>query len=466
MFRFLILVFLFCISLFALSDSAILKRADTLVKHSSKSDQFRAYNDYKTIYLRAIISEDKALRIHSLQGIVKSGNKLHIDVSQYADELLRIEPKKVKHKVQKLAYKPDIKKYKKKIAIKSSHKLKSIRWRDGRLVLKFDKNLLSKQVNYFKFYDSKKKIYRYIFEIHASMLTKSQNLRKEGIKKIKLAQYNPNTLRLVISNPQKLKISFKYDARELIIRMGTTIKSTHVVKTPKVVSPARGDRNKVVVIDAGHGGKDPGAIGYRGYREKVIVLQISNELKKILKARGYKVYMSRPYDRFVKLSKRTEFANKKHADIFISIHANSVSKVKASKTYGIECYFLSPSRSKRASMVAEKENRADMSDMNKYGKESFLGLLNHYKILASNKLAIDLQRGVLGSLCKSYKNVRDSGVREGPFWVLVGAQMPAVLVEVGFVSNPMEAKRLVSRKYQKKLAMGLADGIERYFANN
>jgi N-acetylmuramoyl-L-alanine amidase len=95
-----------------------------------------------------------------------------------------------------------------------------------------------------------------------------------------------------------------------------------------------------------------------------------------------------------------------------------------------------------------------------------LGLLNHYKILASNKLAIDLQRGVLGSLCKSYKNVRDSGVREGPFWVLVGAQMPAVLVEVGFISNPMEAKRLVSRKYQKKLAMGLADGIERYFANN
>ena len=465
MLRFLILILSLSISVFALSDAKILKRADTLVQHKSKSDQFRSYNDYKNLYLRAIISENQTLRIRSLQGIVKSGRKLHIDVSQYADELLRIKPKKSSHKVQKLAYKPDIKKYK-KIGIKSSHKLKSIGWIDGRLILKFDKRLVSKQINYFKLYDKNKKQYRYIFDIHASMLIKSQKLRKENIDKIKLAQYNTNTLRLVIANSQKVKISFKKDFDKLVINMRAMKKSSHTIKVPKSISPIRRDRNKIIVIDAGHGGKDPGAIGYKGYREKVIVLQISNELKKILKARGYKVYMSRPYDRFVKLSKRTEFANKKHADIFISVHANSVSKAQANKAYGIECYFLSPSRSERASRVAEKENRADMSDMNRYGKESFLGLLNHYKILASNKLAIDLQRGILGSLSKSYKNVKDGGVREGPFWVLVGAQMPAVLVEVGFVSNPREARRLVNRKYQKKLATGLADGIERYFANN
>jgi len=141
MFRFLTVILLFSISLFALSDSAILKRADTLVKHKSKSDQFRAYNDYKSLYLRAIISENQTLRLNSLRGIIKSGNKLHIDVSQYADELSRIKPKQVKRKVQKLAYKPNIKKYKKKIAIKSSHKLKSIRWRELPLVLKFDKKV-------------------------------------------------------------------------------------------------------------------------------------------------------------------------------------------------------------------------------------------------------------------------------------------------------------------------------------
>ena len=107
-----------------------------------------------------------------------------------------------------------------------------------------------------------------------------------------------------------------------------------------------------------------------------------------------------------------------------------------------------------------------MSDMKAYEQTNFLGLLNRHKIIASNKLAIDLQGGMLSALNKSYKNVKDGGVREGPFWVLVGAQMPAVLVEVGFISNPTEAKRLVNRRYQKKLATGLADGIERYFANN
>jgi len=454
MFRLLILFLLFVVSLHALSDSKILKRADKFMRDGSKSSQFRAYNDYKNLYLRSLISQDKHLRMCSLKGIVESGRKLHIDISQYSKELSTITPK-VAHKIQK-----NKSKLKTKIKIRSSHKLKSIRWRDSKLILKFDKKLTSKQINYFTLYDSKHKQYRYIFDIHASMLSKSQTLRKDGIKKIKLAQYRPDTLRLVIENSKKLKISFKKELSQLVIN----IKTKYVAKTSIV--PLRLDRNKTIVIDAGHGGKDPGAIGYRGYREKVIVLQISKELKKILKLRGYKVYLSRPYDRFVKLRKRTSYANKRDADIFISIHANSVSRKKASKACGIECYFLSPSRSNRAAKVAAKENSADMSDMKAYEQTNFLGLLNRHKIIASNKLAIDLQSGMLNSLSKSYKNVKDGGVREGPFWVLVGAQMPAVLVEVGFVSNPKEAKRLVNRAYQKKLAIGLADGIERYFINN
>jgi len=104
--------------------------------------------------------------------------------------------------------------------------------------------------------------------------------------------------------------------------------------------------------------------------------------------------------------------------------------------------------------------------MDYYGKESFLNTINSHNIVAANKLAIDLQRGTLASLNKHYKNVKDAGVREGPFWVLVGAQMPSVLVEVGFISNPTEAKRLVNASYQKRLAIGLANGVERYFINN
>ncbi len=225
-------------------------------------------------------------------------------------------------------------------------------------------------------------------------------------------------------------------------------------------------RDVVIAIDAGHGGKDPGAVGYKKYREKIVVYQIARELKNILKARGYKVYMTRDKDKFVKLSNRTKFANKKDADIFISIHANAIGRKNAKKVHGVECYFLNRSRSARAKRVAAKENSADLSDMDFYGKESFLNTVNSHNIVAANKLAIDLQRGMLGSLNKRYKNVRDGGVREGPFWVLVGAQMPSVLVEVGFLTHPTEAKRLVNRKYQNHLAKGLANGVERYFLNN
>jgi N-acetylmuramoyl-L-alanine amidase len=255
-----------------------------------------------------------------------------------------------------------------------------------------------------------------------------------------------------------LSISYKKQLAELIIE----IKSKRKYKDTKyVISDI--DKDKTIVIDAGHGGKDPGAIGYRHYREKVIVLQVARKIKKILRARGYRVYMTRDNDKFIKLSHRTQYANKKKADIFISIHANSVRK---NNVHGLESYFLSPSRSSRAEKIAAIENSADISEMSRYGKESFLSVLNHYKILASNKLAIDLQRGMLGALNKKYKNVKDGGVREGPFWVLVGAQMPAVLIEVGFITNPMEARRLVNTKYQTTLAIGIANGIQRYFAKN
>ncbi len=458
MLRWCSLLVIFAISLHALSDAKVLKRADAFMKSNTKSEYFRAYNDYKNIYLRSIMSDNKTLKIQALKGIVKSGNKLHIDVSKYSRELATIKSKTsyIAPKSKTIA---DNKKNT-KVKIKSSHKLQSIYWKDERLVLEFDKKLKQNQINYFTLYDSKKQKYKYVFDIHASMLIKSKKLKKDGISRIKLAQFDTKTIRLVIENNKKTKIRYKQSGNKILINMGKSNKAI----ADKYISPSRGA--KVIVIDPGHGGKDPGAVGYKNYREKIVVMQIAKELQKILKNRGYKVYMTREKDKFIKLSKRTAYANKKNADIFISIHANAVGEKNAKKVNGIECYFLSPSKSKRASRVAEKENKADMSDMNRYGKKSFLNFLNHHKIVASNKLAIDLQRGMLGALNKKYKNVHDGGVREGPFWVLVGAQMPAVLVEVGFISHPKEARRLVNRDYQKRLATGLAFGIERYFKNN
>jgi len=466
MLRSFVLLCLLLVTLYGQTNSELLKRAQNYAKSSTKTNQFRAYNDYKNLYLRALMDNDIKLKKSALEGIVESGTRLHIDVSQYARELIQMQSSYTppKHRVPKQRVE------KKRVKIRSSHKLKAVRWKDGRLVLKFDKKLKNNQINYFTLYDKKNKTHKYVFDIHASMLTKSQTLRKSGIDRIKLAQYNPNTLRLVIENSKKLGIHFKRDGQRLYVRMDQQVSSRdNSVALKKVKSHKQKvlyHKNKVIVIDAGHGGKDPGALGYRRYREKVVVLQIAKKLKKILKSRGYKVYMTRDRDVFIKLRNRTKFANDRNADLFISIHANAVSKKDAKDVHGIECYFLSTSRSGRAKKVAAMENSADLEDMDFYGKQCFLNTINSHNIIAANKLAIDLQRGALSMLKKHYKYVKDAGVREGPFWVLVGAQMPAVLVEVGFITHPMEAKRLANSKYQQTMAQGLANGIERYFINN
>lgn len=454
----------------AQSQEALLQRAEKFLASSSKTDQIRAYNDFKTLYLQSVMDEDARLKERSLQGIVKSGEKLKIDVAKYKKELLKRDSKASNATSKK-----------QKVSVTSIHLLQSIEWHDERLVLVFDRALSEKQLNYFTVHNPKKKQYRYIFDIHASMLQKSKNLKHKDIDSIKIAQFNQATLRLEIVNSQKLSIGFKRDENLLVINTGVKseqkksftpqVKEKRVKLSepePSVLSKytKKVSKNKVIVIDPGHGGKDPGAIGYKSYREKVIVLDISKKLRDILKSRGYRVFMTRDNDRFLKLSERTVYANKRNADLFVSIHANAVAKKNANKVYGIECYFLDKSRSSTAKRVAAKENSADMSEMDVYGKESFLNTLSSHNIVASNKLAIDLQGSMLRILRKSYSNIKDGGVRSAPFWVLVGAQMPSVLVEVGFITNPTEAQRLVNAEYQKRIATGLADGIERYFINN
>jgi N-acetylmuramoyl-L-alanine amidase len=216
------------------------------------------------------------------------------------------------------------------------------------------------------------------------------------------------------------------------------------------------------VIDPGHGGKDPGAVAGKGLYEKTVALAISLKVGEILKKRGYRVYFTRTTDKFIKLRDRTRFANKKNADLFISIHANSA---KNEKLNGVETYFLSPARSERSKRVAALENKGDIEEMNYFSKATYLNVFNKAKIVASNKFAIDVQRGMISYLRDSY-NVKDGGVREAPFWVLVGAQMPAILVEVGYISNRVEKKRIFTSRYQNLIARGIASGVDNYFLKN
>jgi len=207
-------------------------------------------------------------------------------------------------------------------------------------------------------------------------------------------------------------------------------------------------------------------VGYKKYQEKHAVLKISKILQKLLKKKGYKVYLTRDKDTFIKLSKRTHFANKKEADLFISIHANASPSSQKLTLKGIETFFLSPAKTEKAKRIAAKENKSAVTSMNDMSKNTLLSFLNKTKIVQSNKLAIDIQKGMPSQVRKKYKDIRDGGVREAPFWVLVGAQMPAVLVELGYITNPTEADRLFNPFYQKSLATGIANGINNYFINN
>jgi len=459
-----------------------LDEAESALQGSDKADIFRAYDTFKSSYMQAQLSGDAALKRRTLEGIVSSGGILHIDVNAYKKKLDKL-PKSASPKAESVTANPQptapvqaVIPEAETIVVTSTEntavhtmngqtRLQDVRWDAGDLVLIFDNALDDKDINHFKLNKTKKKGYRYVFDIHA-VLDKSRTLTHRDLKRITLAQYKPTTLRLVLESDEQLPVRFTKTETSLIIS-GSLASVTSAKPVPAAIpKTARQGAGRTVVIDPGHGGKDCGAVGYKNYQEKAVVLAIASKTADMLRARGYTVYMTRSTDRFIKLRNRTHYANLKKADLFISVHANAVPKSKAKQAYGLETYFLSPSRSKRAANAAAMENQAEVEDMNFYAKNVFLNALNSEKIVASHKLAIDLQSSILSSLRARYDNVKDSGVREGPFWVLVGAQMPAVLVEVGFITHPTEGMRLKSETYQDYFARGLAEGVGQYFAKN
>ena len=221
-----------------------------------------------------------------------------------------------------------------------------------------------------------------------------------------------------------------------------------------------------IVVDAGHGGHDSGAIGSKKYYEKTLVLQIAKRVYRHLRKRGYNVKMTRTNDKFIKLKNRTRFANRNKADIFVSIHANAVgNRRRAKKVHGVETYFLQTTRSAKSQRIAAIENSVVL-DKNDYLSNNVIleAVLSGPKIELSHKLAIDVQSKILKNLRHKYRGVKDGGVKPAPFWVLVGAQMPSILVEVGYITNPYERARLFSPAYQNRIAIGIAEGIANYLA--
>lgn len=219
-----------------------------------------------------------------------------------------------------------------------------------------------------------------------------------------------------------------------------------------------GLRIKTIVIDAGHGGKDPGTIG-NGIIEKEQTLLFAKELGKTLQNAGYTVYYTRTTDVYIPLEKRTEFANNKKADIFISIHCNSHHD---NKIAGFETYYLSVEGSdKRAAFVASRENGVSANKLNSL-QIILSDITLNSKQAESKDIAHHIQRSVLVKAKQHSHIIKDKGVRSAPFFVLLGARMPSVLVELGYVSNKQEATVLVKPSYRKAVAQGILDAIQSY----
>ncbi|RMF58973.1 MAG: N-acetylmuramoyl-L-alanine amidase [Calditrichaeota bacterium] len=220
-----------------------------------------------------------------------------------------------------------------------------------------------------------------------------------------------------------------------------------------------------VLIDAGHGGKDPGAIGVGRLREKDIVLSIALKLGALIEKKmpGVRVIYTRDDDKFVELRRRTQIANESRAKVFISIHANSNHN---RNVRGFETYILGPEKGEKAREVVQKENSVihfeDPESQKQY--EGINLILATMAQSAFMKHSEHLAASVQNSLYKKLKSAKGKsrGVKQAPFWVMVGASMPSILVEVGFVTNPYEARKLRTAKYQQKIAEGIFEGLKQF----
>jgi len=214
-----------------------------------------------------------------------------------------------------------------------------------------------------------------------------------------------------------------------------------------------------IVIDPGHGGKDPGCHLGKGIREKDIVLNVAKMLaRKIREEIGCEVFLTRDKDVYLSLEQRTAIANMHKADLFISLHVNAHSNARV---WGLETYFLNMATDEEAVMVAARENATSQKNISDL-KAIINGLMLNTKINESSRLAHRVQQGMVSSVESKYGKVNDLGVKQAPFYVLIGAEMPAILVETGFLSNRNERGRLLDTRYQDRMAQGICEGIGNY----
>jgi len=297
--------------------------------------------------------------------------------------------------------------------------------------------------------------------ILAEEIKKSLPVGDGLLKTVRAGQFNLETVRVVLDLEEisDFNAFILDDPSRLVIDVYGRVKKK---KEPEVVPIKRR-----IVVDPGHGGRDPGAIGPRKHCEKDIVLDIALKLKKILEEDPLnEVFLTRDRDVFLSLEERTAIANKKNADLFLSIHTNASPKRKAR---GIETYLLNWTNDEEAMRVAARENAISLTKMKEMNKRMDIleiikgDLMRENKRDESIKLAHCIQKSLVSTLdLYNVKTVVDLGVKQALFYVLLGAKMPSVLVEVSFISNPEEERLLSKESYRMGIAKAIAAGLNRY----
>tara|TARA_B100001013_G_scaffold113961_1_gene65531 strand:- start:1247 stop:2413 length:1167 start_codon:yes stop_codon:yes gene_type:complete len=259
---------------------------------------------------------------------------------------------------------------------------------------------------------------------------------------------------------QQTNTDYSMDYASMSISLGSVIQNIPIVETTDLNKEKKKWQFDTIIIDPGHGGKDPGSVGYKGTKEKDIVLDVSKRLaRKIQKNLRVKTILTRDEDVFIRLQDRTKFANTNEGDLFISIHVNSN---ESKKPYGFETYLLRPGRNQEAINVALRENAVIELEGNKFEKLTDEQLIQATIaqsgfVQYSEKFAALIQEEI-----DKRVQSRNRGVKQAGFYVLMGASMPNVLIELGYISNPNEEKKLNSSSYRDMLATSIYYAILKY----
>jgi N-acetylmuramoyl-L-alanine amidase len=300
----------------------------------------------------------------------------------------------------------------------------------------------------------------YVDLFDASIDKKHQDpipIRDGLLKQVRSAQFSPDTVRVVLDTESLSDYKLFSLTEPFRVVIDVTGEKSTSGKLPTLAEQL-GLEVKRVVIDPGHGGRDPGAVSCNGLLEKDVVLKVAKKVAaKLADKSGFEVILTRSTDVYIPLEERTAIANSKGADLFVSIHANSAPNRKAR---GIETYFLSLATSKEEMRAAARENAASarqLSDLQAILQD----LMQNSKIEESSNLATAVQTQMVNGLEEKY-HVPGLGVKKAPFVVLIGARMPAILAEIGFMSNPVEEKYLSNDRYLSDIAEQLVEGILNY----